>query len=109
MPDAWKDASFHQLRAEGGFEVSANRENGKTSWVFIKSNAGEPCFVQINDWKNAINVNNPAVTIKYFGDGRYQINLKKGDSVFLSQKEVKKPVSIEPFMKSENEFHWGLN
>ena len=109
MPDAWKDASYHQLRAEGGFEVSATMENGITSWVFIKSNAGESCIVQIKDWKNAISVNNPAVKIKYLGDGRYQINLKRGDSVLLSQKEVKKPVSIEPMMKSENEFHWGLN
>ena len=109
MPDAWKDASFHQLRAEGGFEISAKRENGITSWVFIKSNAGEPCIVQIKDWKNTISVSNPAVKIKYLGDGRYQINLKKGDAVLLSQKEIKKPVSIEPMMNTGNEFHWGLN
>jgi len=51
MPVDWHNASFYKLRAEGGFEVSANRENGTTSWVFIKSISGEPCTVKINDWK----------------------------------------------------------
>jgi alpha-L-fucosidase 2 len=30
--DAWSDAAFHDLRAEGAFRVSARREHGRTSW-----------------------------------------------------------------------------
>jgi hypothetical protein len=47
-PAAWKDAVFHNLRAEGGFLVSAERKDGKTQWVRIKSLAGEPCRLQID-------------------------------------------------------------
>ena len=30
VPDHWKDCAFHALRAEGGFTVSAQRQDGRT-------------------------------------------------------------------------------
>jgi alpha-L-fucosidase 2 len=45
VPDSWKDVSFDKLLAEGAFEVSAVRQNGKTKFVQIKSLAGAPCRV----------------------------------------------------------------
>ena len=33
----WKDASFDDLRAEGGYRVSARRENGATTWFRVKA------------------------------------------------------------------------
>jgi alpha-L-fucosidase 2 len=45
VPDAWKDVSFDRLRAEGAFEVSAVRKDGRTRFVQIKSLAGAPCRV----------------------------------------------------------------
>jgi hypothetical protein len=47
FPAAWDDAVFHNLRTEGAFLVSAARNKGKTTWVRVKSLAGEPCRVQI--------------------------------------------------------------
>jgi alpha-L-fucosidase 2 len=46
VPDRWKDVSFHKLLAEGAFEVSAVRRDGKTRFVQIKSLAGAPCRVR---------------------------------------------------------------
>jgi len=46
VPDAWQDIAFDALSAQGGFTVSAKRENGKTAWIRIRSNAGEPCRVR---------------------------------------------------------------
>ncbi len=34
-PERWRDASFEDLRAEGGFRVSARRENHQTTWIRI--------------------------------------------------------------------------
>ena len=31
----WQDASFEDLRAEGGYRVSARRENGATTWFRV--------------------------------------------------------------------------
>ncbi len=42
VPGAWKDVSFHNLRAEGAFLVSAERRDGTTRWIHVKSLAGEP-------------------------------------------------------------------
>jgi len=35
MPDSWKDAEFRDLRAEGGFKVSAERKGGVTTEVEV--------------------------------------------------------------------------
>ena len=45
VPDNWKDVSFDKLLAEGAFEVSAVRRDGKTRCVQITSLAGAPCRV----------------------------------------------------------------
>jgi hypothetical protein len=42
-PDAWGDAAFDNLRAEGAFLVSARRRKGRTTWVRIESEAGARC------------------------------------------------------------------
>ncbi|MGC8847085.1 MAG: glycosyl hydrolase family 95 catalytic domain-containing protein, partial [Candidatus Hydrogenedens sp.] len=40
IPDDWKNVSFYQLRAEGGFLISAERKAGKTIKVIIQSDMG---------------------------------------------------------------------
>ena len=49
VPPDWKDARFVNLRAVGGFLVSAERRNGATAYARIESLAGEPCVV-IHPW-----------------------------------------------------------
>jgi hypothetical protein len=46
VPAAWKDVSFDKLLAEGAFEVSAVRKDGKTKFVQIRSLTGAPCRVR---------------------------------------------------------------
>jgi alpha-L-fucosidase 2 len=40
IPDAWKNISFHHLRTEGAFLVSAKKENGITDEVSITAEQG---------------------------------------------------------------------
>ncbi len=47
-PKEWNEAVFRNLRAEGGFLVSAIRKGGKTQWVHVKSLAGEPWKIEID-------------------------------------------------------------
>jgi len=47
VPSAWADASFMKLRAEGGYEVSAGRTKGRTTYVAI--NATAPGTVRIRN------------------------------------------------------------
>lgn len=76
----WKDVIFHKLRAEGGFEISARRENGETSWIHIKSLAGEPCIIESGFTDNFKVKGGQAKQIK---NGLYSINLSQGEEVLL--------------------------
>ena len=47
VPESWANASFHHLRAEGGYSVSAERKEGRTVWFSIT--AGKKGIVRIKD------------------------------------------------------------
>ena len=82
MPAEWKEATFHDLRAEGAFLVSAARHDGKTRWVRIKSLAGAACRVRPG-FEGAISVSSPSVTMRETEPGLFELGLTKGQEVFL--------------------------
>ena len=87
VPALWRDISFRDLRAMGGFVVSAARENGKTVWVAIRSEAGEPCWLKVNDWTGPLDVRaDRPLEITEIAPGEYLIDLKKGEEVLVFPK-----------------------
>lgn len=108
MPTEWQDAVFYNLRAEGGFLISAKRENGKTSWVNIKSLNGEPFQLRVPDWNEELNYPFDSSCLKKISEGMYCITLKKGESIVLHPKGKKINFIVDP-ITSPNSFHWGLN
>ena len=46
IPSKWKDASFARMRALGAFLVSATRKEGKTVYIRVDSECGNPCRMQ---------------------------------------------------------------
>jgi alpha-L-fucosidase 2 len=83
LPSSWKDAEFHNLRAEGAFLVSAKRTAGKTDWVRIKSLAGEPCRLRPQLGREARLRGRPQLSLKQVSPGVYDIDLKKNDEALL--------------------------
>ncbi len=49
VPEYWAEAQFEDLRAQGGFLVSARRERGAVRWVRIHSEIGGACALR-NPW-----------------------------------------------------------
>jgi len=85
VPESWKEASFSNLRAQGGFLVSALRANSQTQWVYVKSLAGEPCVIKVLGWDSAYQVSKGAkFKIKALGNNEYSVDLKKGDEIIIS-------------------------
>jgi hypothetical protein len=85
LPDSWENVAFQNFRSEGAFLISARRVNGITSFVRIKSLAGEPCVIcpamdgiPRIDSKN----NNKLVELE---KGVYRLDIKKGEEVILYQ------------------------
>jgi alpha-L-fucosidase 2 len=105
MPDTWKEASFDQLRAEGGFLVTASRKQGKTQFVHLKSLAGEPCIVKINDWKDAYTVDNKIKVSKTSTLGEFVIHLEKGQEVLLLPNKSTKPFMVVPVQNNKSLFN----
>lgn len=94
VPDIWKEASFNDLRTQGGFLVSASRQEGKTQWVSIKSLSGKPCVLKVLDWTDAVQISKKnKITIKKISENEFSIDLKKGESILLVEKL--KPHKIE--------------
>jgi len=104
VPDAWKDATFHKLLAEGAFEVSASRRDGRTKWIRITSLAGNPCRVRTG-WTGKILASGSrpfelATADDRNGNAVTTVDLRKGETVLLtpgpSADLVIEPVAAQP-------------
>ena len=85
MPSTWREATFRDLRAEGGFLVSAARTQGTTAWVAVTSEAGEPCVVRVADWTGPVEATGARrFNVETVIDGEYRLDLRKGETVLLS-------------------------
>ncbi len=90
-PAEWKEGSFYQLRAEGGFLVSAARKDGKTKFIYVKSIAGEPCLIK-SDLPTHTKLIGPKTANMQYHKGSIALNLKKGEEAILYWGE--KPASF---------------
>jgi hypothetical protein len=84
VPASWADAVFHHLRAMDGFLVSARREGGRTTWVAVKSEAGEPCVIKVPDWHGKPDcTGSRQFTVVEQAPGEYLVDLKKSEEITL--------------------------
>jgi len=102
---AWKNVIFHNLRAEGGFEVSAKRQNSKLVWIRIKNNNGEPCLIEpgFEGKFNAV-----GGKIKKRGAGIFYLNIEKGKEMILFAGRIADFV-VEPVLAENQAYNcYGL-
>ena len=106
IPDAWKDIAYSGLRTEGAFKVSAGRKKGKTQFIHIKSLAGEPCIIT-TDITNPVFNGKRNFTVQSLENSTYQIDLKKGEEVFISPQGEEPEFVISPIPHTSHN-HFGL-
>lgn len=97
MPDAWRDAVFHNLSAEGGFLVSARYAGGRTQWVRVESKAGQPVNI-LPGWVGPLHTDASPQKVIALEDqpGRYALHLERGESVFLWPDDAVMPFEVSP-------------
>ena len=103
-PTSWDRANFHQMRAKGGFLVSASRREGQTKWVQIESLRGEPVVVKIPGWNKAVQAGGDRdMVITPLGNYEFELDLQAGETVLLAPDS--RPVSavIEPVWHPSDE------
>jgi len=103
-PKRWKDISFHNLRTQGAFLVSAKKTNGNTEFVTIESLKGKECTVKV-DFKNPkFYINSKCIDVTKNSDGFYHVDLKKNETVIITSKSLKQTdLTISELPKTENE------
>lgn len=97
VPGEWRDVTFHNLRAEGGFLISAVRREGKTSWIRVESLAGEPCCLKTDlgpEVHGAVSEGREVSVDEK--EGILRLDLKEGEEIFLFAGEEKPDFVIEP-------------
>jgi alpha-L-fucosidase 2 len=78
VPAAWADASFEDLRAEGGHRVSARRAGGRTTWFRII--AGRAGIVRIRDTFGGGKIQWSKAGAQKI-DENFEITLKRGETI----------------------------
>jgi len=110
IPDAWEEASFVNLRAEGAFLVSAARKSGQTALVIVQSEKGGATTIITTMPANAINVSSnmgkPNYQLKVQNNKSYiTINTKVGEAITISHKNFPTTV-ISPVKNTSYEVQW---
>ncbi|MEN8117367.1 MAG: glycoside hydrolase family 95-like protein [Bacteroidota bacterium] len=102
VSNEWKDVVFHNLRAEGGFEVSAKRENGKTIWVRIKNNTGDACVLEPG-FENKFKISGGRS--KKISQDTYRLDIRKGEEVVLFVR-TDEEFEVSPVMGTITEYNF---
>jgi hypothetical protein len=108
LPAAWKSTVIHDLRAEGAFLVSARRDDGVTSFIRIRSLAGERCRV-LCDLPGEVLAASGGKTQRLMKDGSgvLDVPLERGGEVLLHSKPVTSAVVAACPLAPEDENWFG--
>lgn len=92
VPSDWKNITFQDLRAEGGFLVGASRIDRQTQWIKIMSLAGEPCLIQ----SDLLGIPQSTAPIEQVCEDCWSISIKAGESALLWPEETNPDIIIRP-------------
>lgn len=104
VPAAWQDVTIHDTRTEGAFLVSAVRRGGRTRFVRVRSEAGQPCRVRTG-------IEGP-LTVRGCAkwsvrDGVVELGLGRGQEALIHARG-ERDFTIAPVRITEPARRWGL-
>ncbi|MFG2627464.1 glycosyl hydrolase family 95 catalytic domain-containing protein [Streptomyces sp. NPDC048473] len=110
LPAAWREMTVHDFRTQGAFLLSAVREEGRTRWVRLTSEAGAPCVVR-HGIEGRIEVRDRhgrPLSHEELADGAVRIRLRKGDSALITAEGDRPDLTVRPVTANEPAPRWGL-
>jgi hypothetical protein len=113
IPDAWEEASFENLRAEGAFLVSATRKSSKTALVIVKSEKGGVTTIVTSIPTSAMilssNMGKPIYQLKEEQNKSYiTLNTKVGETITIRHKNFPTAAITQVKSTSFDTEWWGL-
>ncbi len=108
VPTSWKDLYFHQLLAQGGFEISAAREEGRTKFISVKSLAGEPCIIK-SDLERPLRIQSDhKLKYKWLNEDELQLFLGENEEALLYSTKTSGPFVIKGVPSDKQKVYFGL-
>jgi alpha-L-fucosidase 2 len=104
--DAWNNVEFDRFRVDGGFLVSAKRQNGVTKFIRIENTAGEPCKVKTGLSGTVLAYGNRTFNLTDLGSGVTQVDLLQGEWVVLYTGTLP-ALTIAPVAVTDAINYWG--
>ncbi|GGV83462.1 hypothetical protein GCM10015535_26630 [Streptomyces gelaticus] len=110
LPAAWRELTVHDFRTQGAFLLSAVREEGRTRWVRLTSEAGAPCVVRhgIDGPVEIRDRNGRPLAHEEPADGTVRIRLGKGESALITARGDRPDPTVRPVTANEPAPRWGL-
>ncbi|HEX6354884.1 glycosyl hydrolase family 95 catalytic domain-containing protein [Actinophytocola sp.] len=109
VPSTWQDVTLHDFRTEGAFLVSAVRRHARTSFVRIRSLAGEPCRVRPGiAGRLTVRALSGPEPRWHEADGVVEIDLGRGHEVVIHAAGTRPDLVIAPVLVREPAPPWGL-
>lgn len=110
VPATWADAALRDFRTEGAFLLSASRQDGKTRWVKVVSEAGAPCVLR-TDLAGELTVRDRWGRPKRWrrlANGDVQIDLRRGEEAVVHRAGDRPDLEIRPVPANGGGATWGM-
>ncbi|WP_045315933.1 glycosyl hydrolase family 95 catalytic domain-containing protein [Lentzea aerocolonigenes] len=104
VPAVWQDVTIHDTRTEGAFLVSAVRRGGRTRFVRVHSEAGQPCRIRTGI-EGRIEVR--GCSRWSVRDGVVELELRRGQEALIHARG-ERDFTIAPVRVTEPGRRWGL-
>jgi len=109
VPSEWRDATFHNLRADGGILVSAVRKDSAICFVRLLHGTGTRTMVHVEDkaWSESLRAQPANTSIQALGAGLWAVDIPAGIAVLLYPSARPTPnFSIAPVSGNASEENW---
>ncbi|PWK87872.1 hypothetical protein C8D88_10368 [Lentzea atacamensis] len=104
VPPVWRDVTIHDTRTEGAFLISAVRREGRTRFVRVHSEAGQPCRIRTGI-EGPLRVR--GCSKWSVQDGVVELELERGQEALIHAKG-ERDFTIAPVRITEPARRWGL-
>jgi alpha-L-fucosidase 2 len=107
---SWPDASVANLRTQGAFILDASRSAGRTDWIRVHSEAGQPLVLQhgiAGDIEVRDGLGRP-VSWKAVSDGRISIRLRRGETATVARRHSRPSLCPRDVPAVGTAQPWGL-
>ncbi|MEI5100792.1 hypothetical protein RB200_22520 [Streptomyces sp. PmtG] len=108
VSETWRDASLQGVRTQGAFLVDASRRGGRTEWVRVRSEAGEPLRLrhgiagefEVRDERGG--------ALPYEGRDVISVPLRRGQAAVVAPKGARPSLTPRDVTANGTEPAWGL-